>query len=182
MMLYVIGRKRKAPQAVGLAPDKDGAADKLRDDFQRATKDALLVHRAIVIPKPFDKLALKIALNHLSGRGVLGSSWIDANEDAAKNAVDRGARAVSSLLNGATSANENEVTSLTPVVRYMMEHVLDTTMRVVGAIAGVSESKVSRWLSGQMEPDMREVQRIIDFARANSLPWKDVWLYNPPTE
>jgi transcriptional regulator with XRE-family HTH domain len=52
------------------------------------------------------------------------------------------------------------------------------TQSAFGAIARTSQTTVSRWETGELDPTLRQLCRIRAEARRRRLPWKDAWFFD----
>lgn len=56
--------------------------------------------------------------------------------------------------------------------------VFDIRQDQMAAIAGTSQATVSRWESGELEPDRNQMVAIRAAALARDLPWQDEYFFN----
>jgi predicted transcriptional regulator len=62
-------------------------------------------------------------------------------------------------------------------MEYIRREVFKASQEAMATIAGVTQSTVSRWEKGELEPDRWQMERIRDAARSRSIPWKDKWFF-----
>jgi transcriptional regulator with XRE-family HTH domain len=65
-------------------------------------------------------------------------------------------------------------------IEYIRTHVFDVSQMAFAKIAGVNQGTVSRWESGVLWPDLQQIERLRNEAKARSLPWRDGWLFDVP--
>lgn len=72
------------------------------------------------------------------------------------------------------------------VMRNIRRNVFSATQAEMARIAGVGQATVSRWESGEQEPNRDELERIRSAATARGIEWKDEWFFGTsptaPTE
>lgn len=182
MDLCVIGPKHSAPQLIALhaKPEaflKQHAAEAIfAPPGRRAPKNIeppeLFLHRSYSLSKGWDALALKLAKVQLYGTEI-SDSLHNVSPGEATVAVDKAFRAIQ-----LPAADKLPVIELAPIMREIRGRIFaGCTQEVLGAICGVSPSKVSRWEAGEFEPGLTEIFRMRAFALANGLPWDDTILF-----
>jgi DNA-binding transcriptional regulator YiaG len=62
-------------------------------------------------------------------------------------------------------------------MKFIRKEVFGVSQAVMAGIAGVAQTTVSRWESGEMEPNRMEMDRIREAARDRSIPWNDKWFF-----
>lgn len=62
-------------------------------------------------------------------------------------------------------------------IEHIRKAVLDVSQVEFAAIAETTQATVSRWESGQLDPDLTELGRIRDAVKARGLPWDDRWFF-----
>lgn len=65
-------------------------------------------------------------------------------------------------------------------IRYIRKAVLGVSQGEFARIAGSTQTTVSRWERGELEPSRSEMARIRDHAKATGKPWDDAWFFEPP--
>jgi len=66
---------------------------------------------------------------------------------------------------------------------HIRKGVFSVSQAEFAEIAGTTQSSVSRWERGELEPSRSEMTRIREAAIARGLAWDDVWFFeSPPTE
>ncbi|GAA4247866.1 helix-turn-helix domain-containing protein [Azospirillum formosense] len=65
-------------------------------------------------------------------------------------------------------------------IRYIRKTVLGVSQGEFARIAGSTQTTVSRWERGELEPSRSEMARIRDYAKASGKPWDDSWFFDPP--
>jgi transcriptional regulator with XRE-family HTH domain len=63
---------------------------------------------------------------------------------------------------------------------YLRKTVLKVTQSEMARITDASQATVSRWESGELEPDRRQLQAVRDAALAAGADWSDSWLLEAP--
>ena len=58
--------------------------------------------------------------------------------------------------------------------------ILGVSQTEFAALAGVEQSTVSRWESGQFEPTRAEMRKLRAAVIARGLPWDDTWFFDGP--
>lgn len=64
---------------------------------------------------------------------------------------------------------------------HIRTNVLKITQAQMAAISGASQATVSRWESGDLEPDRRQLAAIRAEVKKLALPWDDRWFFEIPT-
>lgn len=62
---------------------------------------------------------------------------------------------------------------------HIRRDVLAISQAEMGAIAGARQATVSRWETGQLEPDRDQLGRIRAVVRERGLAWSDAWFFDP---
>lgn len=65
-------------------------------------------------------------------------------------------------------------------VEHIRRNVLRMSQAAFAEVAGVSQATVSRWESGEWEPNRNELEQIRAAAIARGVPWKDSWFFEVP--
>lgn len=47
-------------------------------------------------------------------------------------------------------------------------------------ITGTTQSTISRWERGELEPDRGHLASIRAYAKTNGIRWNDAWFFDPP--
>lgn len=68
---------------------------------------------------------------------------------------------------------------MTPI-EHIRRNVFRVSQELFGDIAGVSQATVSRWESGQWEPNRDELERIRREALARDVEWDDRLFFETP--
>lgn len=63
---------------------------------------------------------------------------------------------------------------------YIRREIFRATQSEMATIAGVSQSTVSKWEAGLLEPGRVEMERIRRGAAGRGLVWRDEWFFQPP--
>jgi transcriptional regulator with XRE-family HTH domain len=63
---------------------------------------------------------------------------------------------------------------------HIRKTVLKVSQRELAAISGVTQTTVSRWEAGSLEPSRDEMLRIRDEARRRRVKWNDRWFFEAP--
>lgn len=63
---------------------------------------------------------------------------------------------------------------------YIRREIFRATQSEMATIAGVSQSTVSKWEAGLLEPGRVEMERIRKGAAGRGLAWCDEWFFQPP--
>ena len=66
-----------------------------------------------------------------------------------------------------------------PAVKIIRTHVLKISQAEMAAIVGASQSTVSRWEAGEMNPDIAHMAAIRREASKRKIKWRDEWFFNP---
>jgi len=66
------------------------------------------------------------------------------------------------------------------VIRNLRTNLLGVSQSELGEIAGVPQSVISRWETGQLEPRLSHITRIRAEALRRGLSWDDRWFFEPP--
>lgn len=56
--------------------------------------------------------------------------------------------------------------------------VFDISQEQMAVITDTSQATISRWESGELEPDRKQMDAIRAAALARDLPWKDEYFFN----
>lgn len=59
------------------------------------------------------------------------------------------------------------------------KNVFGASQKEMAAIAQTTQSTVSRWESGELLPDLAQLDRIRSVASQRGLKWSDGWLFEP---
>ena len=62
-------------------------------------------------------------------------------------------------------------------MEYIRREVFKVSQTEMAAIAAVSQATVSRWESGELEPDRSSMEQIRQVARDRAIPWNDKWFF-----
>ena len=65
-------------------------------------------------------------------------------------------------------------------IEHIRKVIFNVHQEEFGAIAGTTQSTVSRWEKGDAEPDRDEMARIRAEALNRGLPWDDRWFFEVP--
>jgi transcriptional regulator with XRE-family HTH domain len=65
-------------------------------------------------------------------------------------------------------------------VEHIRKSVFGLSQEAFAEVAGVSQPTVSRWETGEFEPNRDELQRIRDAARGRGIEWDDRWFCEAP--
>jgi transcriptional regulator with XRE-family HTH domain len=65
-------------------------------------------------------------------------------------------------------------------IEHIRRHVFDLSQAAFGEIAGTTQASVSRWESGNQDPDLEQMARIREAARSRGLPWNDGLFFKTP--
>jgi DNA-binding transcriptional regulator YiaG len=67
-------------------------------------------------------------------------------------------------------------------VAHIRNRVFGMSQAAFAKVAGVSQATVSRWESGEFEPNRDELERIRRAALNGCKPWDDRWFFEEPAE
>ena len=68
-------------------------------------------------------------------------------------------------------------------IAYIRKKVFDNIPQAAfGALAGTSQTTVSRWENGDLDPGASEMERIRAAAIEQGKPWNDRWFFELPEE
>jgi DNA-binding transcriptional regulator YiaG len=168
MHLCIIGPEKGKPQNIGLARS---AAEQLQV-LRRSHSEPLVIHRDRKLDRGWDALAERV-MSHQLRAYAMENNWYRVDRTQAVTAFELAMRKLAQKPNG-------ESPDYGALMRYIREQVLGTTQEVIGAIASVTTSTVSRWESGQLVPGTEELHRLRQFIVTHELPWDDRWLHEPP--
>ena len=65
-------------------------------------------------------------------------------------------------------------------ISYLRKKVLKVTQAEMARIAGTSQTTVSRWEAGELDPGMGQLRAIREAALARGVEWNDGWLLEAP--
>jgi transcriptional regulator with XRE-family HTH domain len=65
-------------------------------------------------------------------------------------------------------------------VEHIRKSVFGLSQEAFAEVAGVSQPTVSRWETGEFEPNRDELPRIRDAARGRGIEWDDRWFFEAP--
>lgn len=65
---------------------------------------------------------------------------------------------------------------------YIRKTVLGLTQREMAVLTGTKQATVSRWETGELEPDREQMKAIRDEAARREVPWDDGWFFSVPEE
>jgi DNA-binding transcriptional regulator YiaG len=65
-------------------------------------------------------------------------------------------------------------------IAYIRQEILKVSQHVLAAIANTSQASVSRWETGELEPDREQLDLIRQAALDRGLPWDDRWFFEKP--
>lgn len=65
---------------------------------------------------------------------------------------------------------------------HIRKNVLKLSQAAMAAVAKVSQGTVSKWETGELFPDRREMERIRTEALRRGFAWEDRWFFECPTE
>jgi hypothetical protein len=161
MQLFAIGPDA-GPVIIGVAKDAKREASKLEQPLIRSHK----------LERGWDDLALSIATDGLPllKRNGAGGAVYRVPATTARTALDKAARA--------TQVGLRPSANFGPAMRRIRNEVFRTTQEVIGAIANVTGSKVSRWESGEIAPDLTEIAKLRAFAVQHQLRWRDEMIFH----
>lgn len=63
---------------------------------------------------------------------------------------------------------------------HIRKNILQVTQGALAEIAGVQQTTVSRWESGEGFPDLRQLTKIRDELLKRDIPWDDEWFFVAP--
>lgn len=172
MNIAIIGPAKGKPQFIGLCRSPEEQVSVL----QRKILTPLVAHfSSRELDKGWDRLVEWLVIRQLRGRDAQEAGWFNVSPAEAKTAVLTALRAI-----------EDKSTPPVPdygaLMRYIRVQVFQATQEMIGRIAGVSASKISRWESGDFPPDQYEFHRIRTWAIKNGLPWDDRWVHEIPED
>ena len=67
-------------------------------------------------------------------------------------------------------------------IAHIRQEVLKVPQSALAAIAKTTQATVSRWETGELEPDREQMDRIRQAAFERGLPWDDRWFFETPAE
>lgn len=65
-------------------------------------------------------------------------------------------------------------------IAHIRQNVFKLPQSAFAEISGVTQATVSRWETGEFEPNRDELQRIRDEAQSRGIPWDDSWFFREP--
>lgn len=65
-------------------------------------------------------------------------------------------------------------------IEHIRRNVFKVTQTTFSAIAGTTQTSVSRWENGEQEPGLEELARIRDEAQRRQLDWDDRLFFEAP--
>lgn len=65
-------------------------------------------------------------------------------------------------------------------IEHIRKRIFSVSQAAFGEIAGTTQASVSRWESGEQEPDRIEMDRIRSEAQARGLSLQDSWFFETP--
>lgn len=66
-------------------------------------------------------------------------------------------------------------------VKHIRQNILGVSQAELARVAGTTQSTVSRWESGEMEPDREQMAAIRKAAIDRGIQWQDSWFFEPPS-
>lgn len=70
---------------------------------------------------------------------------------------------------------------MTPL-QHIRKHLFKVSQSAFGEIAGTTQASVSRWESGEQEPDRSEMDRIRAAATERGINWDDSLFFEAPAQ
>lgn len=67
-------------------------------------------------------------------------------------------------------------------VEHIRKDVFGLSQAAFAELAGVSQATVSRWETGEFEPNRDDLQRIREAAISAGKDWQDRWFFEAPSE
>lgn len=67
---------------------------------------------------------------------------------------------------------------MTAPLKFIRKSVLCLTQAEMATITGTSQSVISRWESGELEPDRQQMKAIRETAIAQGKTWNDEWFFD----
>lgn len=67
-------------------------------------------------------------------------------------------------------------------ILYIRTQILGFRQAEFARLVGVSQGTVSKWESGELEPDRNKLSLIRDEVIAREKPWDDRWFFEAPAE
>lgn len=65
-------------------------------------------------------------------------------------------------------------------IEHIRKNIFGASQAVFGDIAGTTQASVSRWESGDQDPDLEEMAKIREAARVRGLVWDDRFFFEVP--
>lgn len=66
-------------------------------------------------------------------------------------------------------------------LRRIRKNILNLSQADFAAVADVSQGTVSKWESGELDPDREEMSRIRAYAIGKEIRWRDSWFFEKVT-
>jgi DNA-binding transcriptional regulator YiaG len=66
----------------------------------------------------------------------------------------------------------------TAPMKLIRKTILDISQEQMAEITNASQATVSRWETGELEPDRKQMDLIRAAALARDIPWKDEYFFN----
>jgi DNA-binding transcriptional regulator YiaG len=67
-------------------------------------------------------------------------------------------------------------------IAFVRKQVLAISQAAMAAIAGTTQATVSRWETGELEPNRSQLERIRARVLADGKEWQDAWFFEPPVQ
>lgn len=65
-------------------------------------------------------------------------------------------------------------------LRVIRKNILDLTQAEMAALTGAAQATVSRWETGELEPDRAQMAKIREEAAVRGIAWSDSWFFEIP--
>lgn len=67
------------------------------------------------------------------------------------------------------------------IIQHIRKSVLGVSQKQFADIAGTTQGTVSRWETGEMNPDLAQLGKIRAYALDLGKEWRDEWLFTAPS-
>lgn len=71
---------------------------------------------------------------------------------------------------------------MTAPLKVIRKNILNLTQAEMAALTGAAQATVSRWETGELEPDRAHLAKIRAEAAKRGIEWSDTWFFEVPAE